>query len=67
MHVTKAKAALTVAIAITESDLAQARIDLTKTMGAVPYKVEDQIEAEDNVAQLEKDIARAKAILETQF
>ena len=67
LEVQKAKSGLEVTIATTNLDLANAKQTLLKTQCAIPYSVNDEAAASEEVEALEKGLAFAKRILEERF
>jgi hypothetical protein len=58
---------LEVTIATTNRDLAKAKQTLANTQRAVPYSVQQEINATEEVKALETALAFAKNILKTRF
>ncbi len=67
LEVQKAKSGLEVTIATTKLDLANAKQRLLKTQCAIPYSVEKEAEATQEVEDYTKGLAFAVKILKERF
>lgn len=67
LKVTESKASLEVTIATTKKDLAGAKRRLDSAKSAYPYSVKNEMNAAEEVEQLERGLKFAEAVLEERF
>lgn len=67
LKVQEAKSSLEVTIATTKRDLAQAKQTLSRYQAAIPYDVEAEIKAHQEVVALEAGLVFAEKVLAERF